>query len=293
MPARLPWATRSSAAPGLRDVVAQFNGGRPDEVTPMSLADPEFKKTWGHVSSLDYIAVDAQYFAVALIPIKPEPDAIWFDDIKPIRVGAIPAEKYNNRLMNISCRLDSYTFTLASRCRDRAPFSGFRRPEASVSARSIWPGQCAVAIAHLLRLVRLRGAPMLVALHFFYRIVGNYGISIIMLTVLVRGCMFPVSRRQALSMQKMQALQPEMKRIAEKYKNDAEKRTKAQQELFRQNNANPLGGCLPAILQLPIFVGLYRSLMVDVELRERRCLAREFAGPRTSRPPTCSGTGRT
>ncbi len=66
----------------------------------------------------------------------------------------------------------------------------------------------------------------------------------------------------------MQELQPEMKRINEKYKNDAEKRTRTTQDLFRQHNYNPVGGCLLAFAQLPIFVGLYRSLMVDVELRQ-------------------------
>ena len=66
----------------------------------------------------------------------------------------------------------------------------------------------------------------------------------------------------------MQELQPEIKKIQEKYKKDMEGRTKAQQELFRKHNYNPLSGCLVAFVQLPIFLGLYRSLMVDVELRD-------------------------
>jgi YidC/Oxa1 family membrane protein insertase len=66
----------------------------------------------------------------------------------------------------------------------------------------------------------------------------------------------------------MQELQPEIKKIQEKYKKDLEARTKAQQELFRKHNYNPLGGCLVMFIQLPIFIGLYRGLMVDVELRQ-------------------------
>ena len=77
-----------------------------------------------------------------------------------------------------------------------------------------------------------------------------------------------LSKKQALNMLKMQELQPEMKKLQEKYKKDMEKRTKAQQELFRKNNYNPMGGCLVMFVQLPIFIGLYRSLMVDVELRQ-------------------------
>jgi YidC/Oxa1 family membrane protein insertase len=109
---------------------------------------------------------------------------------------------------------------------------------------------------------------MLFLLHSFHALVGNYGLAIIMLTVLVRSCMFPLSRKQALSAQKMQLLQPEMKRINEKFKNEPEKRMRAQQQLYREHKFNPLGGCLLAFVQLPIFVGLYRSLSVDVELRQ-------------------------
>ena len=86
--------------------------------------------------------------------------------------------------------------------------------------------------------------------------------------------MFPLSRKQALGAQKMQELQPEMKRITEKYKSNLEARTKAQQELFRKHNYNPLGGCLPVFMQLPIFIGLYRSLTVDVELRQAPLIQR-------------------
>jgi YidC/Oxa1 family membrane protein insertase len=98
--------------------------------------------------------------------------------------------------------------------------------------------------------------------------VGNYGLAIIMLTVLVRSCMFPLSRKQAQSMAKMQELKPELEKIKEKYKNDSAKQSQAMQELYRKYNINPLGGCLPMFIQLPIFVGLYRALAVDVELRQ-------------------------
>ncbi len=105
-------------------------------------------------------------------------------------------------------------------------------------------------------------------LHLFYSIVGNYGIAIIMLTVLVRGCMFPLSRKQALSAQKMQLLKPEMDRINEKYKGKNEEKARAMQELYRKHKFNPMSGCMLALVQLPIFMGLYRSLMINVELRQ-------------------------
>jgi YidC/Oxa1 family membrane protein insertase len=104
-------------------------------------------------------------------------------------------------------------------------------------------------------------------LHLFYSWVGNYGLAIIMLTCLVRGCMFPISRGMAKNMAKMQALKPELDRIKEKYKGDQQKQAQAMQQLYRKHNINPLGGCLPLLIQLPIFIGLYRGLAVDVELR--------------------------
>ncbi|MEX1225020.1 MAG: YidC/Oxa1 family membrane protein insertase, partial [Pirellulales bacterium] len=103
--------------------------------------------------------------------------------------------------------------------------------------------------------------------------------------MLVRGCMFPISRKQALGAQKMQELQPEMKKIAEKYKKDYEKRGKAIQELQRKHNYNPLAGCLPMFIQLPIFIGLYRALMVDIELRDAPLISENFAWARNLGAP--------
>jgi YidC/Oxa1 family membrane protein insertase len=74
--------------------------------------------------------------------------------------------------------------------------------------------------------------------------------------------------KQAAGAQKMQMLQPEIKKLTEKYKNNIEARQKAQQELFRKHNYNPLAGCLPVFIQMPVFIGLYRSLMVAIELRD-------------------------
>jgi len=110
--------------------------------------------------------------------------------------------------------------------------------------------------------------PLSAILHFFFTITRNYGIAIILLTVLVRGCMFPISRKSARSAQIMQLMSPEIKKLQEKYKDDAKKKMAAQQDLFRKYDYNMLGGCLPMFLQLPIFLGLYRSIMVDISLRQ-------------------------
>ena len=212
-----------------------------------------------------YLAIDTQYFVAVLMPTGPD-DAVnrLFDRAEAFALGDVSKQaKGYSRTTDVTYTLDSA---------DRA--CGRGQPQAVVpcfprSKRSRCPGSLPSGRAIYYGWFGWVAKPMLDALaRFFYGVVGNYGMAIIMLTVLVRGCMFPLSRKQAQNAAKMQELQPEMKKLNEKYKNDLEKRAKAQQELFRKHNYNPLGGCLPMFIQLPIFIGLYRSLMVDVELRQ-------------------------
>ena len=93
------------------------------------------------------------------------------------------------------------------------------------------------------------------------------GLSIILLTVIVRGLMFPISRRQAMFSVKMQALAPELKKLSEKYKNDAAAKGQAVMELYRKHGVHPLGSCLPLLLQMPIFMGLYFALQESLQFR--------------------------
>jgi YidC/Oxa1 family membrane protein insertase len=96
---------------------------------------------------------------------------------------------------------------------------------------------------------------------------GNYGIAIILLTITVRLLMFPLSRKQAISAKKMQDLQPLMVELKEKYKDDKETLTKETFALYKKHGVNPMGGCVPALIQMPIFVGLWQTLRNSVELR--------------------------
>jgi YidC/Oxa1 family membrane protein insertase len=96
---------------------------------------------------------------------------------------------------------------------------------------------------------------------------GNYGLSIILLTLLVRMLMFPLGRKQAISAKKMQDLQPHLKAIQEKYKDDKEQQTRETFALYKKHGVNPVGGCIPALIQLPIFVGLWQALNTSVHLR--------------------------
>ena len=109
---------------------------------------------------------------------------------------------------------------------------------------------------------------------------GSYGIAIILLTMLVRGLMFPLGRKQAIAAQKMQALQPHLKALQEKHKDDKDRLTKETFALYKRYGVNPMGGCLPALIQLPIFVGLWQALNTSVPLRHAKFLwIRDLAAP--------------
>ena len=113
--------------------------------------------------------------------------------------------------------------------------------------------------------------PLLWLMHVLHTLTFGitYTIPIIIITMLVRCLMIPFSRRAALNAQMMQYLQPEVKAIKDKYPDDMQKQAVAQRELFAKYNYKPLGGCLMGVIQLPVFLGLYRGLSVDIALRDQ------------------------
>jgi YidC/Oxa1 family membrane protein insertase len=109
--------------------------------------------------------------------------------------------------------------------------------------------------------------PLLYVLHFFHRLTGSWGTDIILLTVLIKLLLAPLTHKSFVSMKQMQKLQPQMERLKEKYKDDKEALNKEIMELYRRNKVNPFGGCLPMLLQFPVFIGLYNALRTPIELR--------------------------
>ena len=109
--------------------------------------------------------------------------------------------------------------------------------------------------------------PMLELLFFLHAFLGNYGWAIVILTIGVRLAFYPINQRQAASMKAMQRIQPELKKIQEKYKDDRERMSKEVMEVYRRHKVNPLSGCLPMLVQLPVFFGLYNALLQAIELR--------------------------
>lgn len=89
---------------------------------------------------------------------------------------------------------------------------------------------------------------------------ANYGLAIILLTIIVKSILFPLTYKQMVSMKKMADLQPKIKEIQAKFKSQPEKANAAVMELYKDNKVNPLSGCLPLLIQMPVFIGLYRTL---------------------------------
>jgi YidC/Oxa1 family membrane protein insertase len=109
--------------------------------------------------------------------------------------------------------------------------------------------------------------PLLIALKFLYGYVHNYGIAIIILTILIKLIFWPLGNKSYKSMKEMQKLQPKMAALREKYKDDKTKLSQESMALYKTHKVNPLGGCLPMIVQIPVFFGLYKSLLYAIELR--------------------------
>jgi YidC/Oxa1 family membrane protein insertase len=109
--------------------------------------------------------------------------------------------------------------------------------------------------------------PLHLCLNFFYDYVRNYGVAIIILTVIIKLLFWPLTQKSYTSMKAMQTLQPEMKKLREKYRGDKEGLNRSMMELYKEHRVNPLGGCLPMLVQIPVFIALYKVLLSTIELR--------------------------
>ena len=109
--------------------------------------------------------------------------------------------------------------------------------------------------------------PMFLAMDFFFRLLGNFGLAILMVTVLVKVIFFPLANKAYASMAKMKAVQPQMMALRERFANDKAKQQQELMELYKREKINPLGGCLPIVIQIPVFFALYKVLFVTIEMR--------------------------
>ncbi|MHB8885931.1 MAG: membrane protein insertase YidC, partial [Methylovirgula sp.] len=109
--------------------------------------------------------------------------------------------------------------------------------------------------------------PMFRLLDIIYKFTGNFGVAILIVTVLIKGAFFPLANRSYLSMAKMKAVQPQIAALKERYPDDKVKQQQEQMELFKREKINPIAGCLPMLIQVPVFFSLYKVLFITIEMR--------------------------
>jgi YidC/Oxa1 family membrane protein insertase len=110
--------------------------------------------------------------------------------------------------------------------------------------------------------------PLYMLLHWFAQIFGNYGLAILATTVIVKALFFPLANKSYESMAKMKLLQPEMEKLRERYKDDRAKQQQELMTLYRERKINPMAGCLPILLQVPVFFALYKVLYLNIDMRQ-------------------------
>lgn len=210
-----------------------------------------------------YLGVDVQYFAALVVPLGDQLKSPTIAQASPELISLAPERNHSD----ISVSFDSIESVLppgGSRVEEFSLYSLPKRQEllTQIDANAVtdfgWLGW--ICKAMLFVLVGLNDLGL------------NYGLAIICLTIIVRGLLFPFSRKQALNVEKMKELQPKIKELQQKYAKDKEGLARAQMELFSKNNYNPFSGCLTLVLQMPIFFGLYRALYTSVDLRNARFL---------------------
>jgi YidC/Oxa1 family membrane protein insertase len=109
--------------------------------------------------------------------------------------------------------------------------------------------------------------PMFLALDWFYHLVGNFGVAILLVTVLVKTLFFPLANKSYASMAKMKSVQPQLAALKERYPDDKVKQQQEMMEIYKKEKINPIAGCLPVALQIPVFFSLYKVLFVTIEMR--------------------------
>jgi len=221
-------------------------------------------ETW--TAPIKYIGIDVKYFAGLVEPLGDQLKSPTVVGSRAQLVRPVKDKKFSDIsvLLTAEAKLPAASDESDPVQHEYRMFSGPKRQE-------LLEGMNAEAIVDF-GYVNVIARAMLWMLNTFHAMGASYGVAIILLTVCVRLLMFPVSRHQAHNMQRMKELQPKIKELQLKHKDQKEELARAQMELFRKHNYNPLSGCLPVFLQLPIFIGLYTALSGSVDLRMARFL---------------------
>ena len=246
--------------------VMNLGPGQSAHVGPVYVYDGEIEtidtsdlaSTPSRIAQMEWLGIEDAYFITAATPLSqinqgyfkaPQPPDVSGCELKP--------------LFGITLNIPSKPVELKPNKPVKSSFKLYFGPKDETQMLEFGHN---LSLSHDLTL-EILAKPLLKVLIWIHSYVGNYGVAIILLTVLVRVILFPLTYKGSKSMKRMQQLQPKMLKLREKYKNNKEKLNAEMMALYKKNKVNPMGGCLPILLQLPIFFALYSALSTAVELR--------------------------
>ena len=216
--------------------------------TPGSKLKPNEEETY--TGDIRWFSYDTKYFIFAIA------SGILED-------GEVEAARFSNDLASGSLLLDDLSIPSGGEFTEE--FAMYLGPKESHAMENVgYDFYRAIDYGFF----KFLAVPLVMLLNIFFSFVKNYGVAIIFLTIVVRLLMFPITYKSMKSMKDMQKLQPLVTELREKYKDDKERMNQEVMKLYQTHKVNPVGGCLPLLLQLPVFIALYRALFVSIELRQ-------------------------
>lgn len=215
-----------------------FGGGEVEEPEP-----------WRRV---EWAGVDLRYFAAVVAPLDSSEAVARFVPLEKGRSGAVVLSQAPEQIAAGGRLTRRYT-----------TFLGPKEPKLLGELGGSLPLLINDGYSWVAPLTRFFGW----ALHALHDFVPNYGLAIILITIIVRVATWPIMARQMKSAERMRELMPRIKELQERYKDDRQKQSEETFKLYRETGVNPLGGCLPMILQLPVFIGLFYALQSSIDLR--------------------------
>ena len=268
------WYTRyfRSAEFVLRSPVIPY--GKLEEVTAATVVSKHESSTPQpsfSVSPVQFAGVTSQYFTTLVVQpfdLAKEVEKNQIADATPLFIAKSPKQA---DMSNIGVELRSTSFDLAPGQTVRHEFLLYNGPkrESTLAEFNTFRLQDIIHYPPFM-FIPVGGVSVILIsiLEFFYSIVGDYGLAIILLTVVVRACLFPLNYWQSKTMGRMQAIQPMMEKIRKDCGDDLQEYSRQMRALQAEYKVNPYMGCLPALLQLPILVGLWQGLALNFHLRQ-------------------------
>jgi YidC/Oxa1 family membrane protein insertase len=209
--------------------------------------DKQLREGFTHQDGLKWSGIGNHYFLLAFVP----------------QTGQVPSlrAQLENDIYRISVSQDLYLSPGATEVLTSTYYIGPKDREYLRDA----PAELVRAINY--GWFNVVSKPLIISLNFFHTHTGNYGVAILLLTLIIKIIFWPLAQKSYKSMNQLKKLQPMMAKIREKYKDDRQKMNEEMMRLYKTYKVNPAGGCLPILVQIPVFIALYQGLMGAVELR--------------------------